>query len=90
MTNLGVALRTICGRPVPAKKYLPDNAQTPPFVPQRYLLGFTAVVITTIRGFLAESCRPEQDILRMVDAWTRAVLLVLTLWSRPYAQEGLW
>jgi len=77
-------------RHMPAKKNVTDNAQTPPVVPQRYLLGFTAVVITTIRGFLAESGRSEEDIVRIQDAWTRAVLLSVTLWSRSYAQEGLW
>jgi Protoglobin len=77
-------------RHLPAKKNKTDNAQTPPVVPQRYLLGFTAVVITTIRGFLVASGRPEEDIVRIQDAWTRAVLLSVTLWSRSYAREGLW
>jgi len=77
-------------RHLPAKKNRTDNAQTPPVVPQRYLLGFTAIVITSIRGFLGASGRPEEDIVRIQDAWTRAVLLVVTLWSRSYAQEGLW
>jgi hypothetical protein len=77
-------------RHTPAKKNRTDDARTPPVVPQRYLLGFTAVVITSIRGFLARSGRPEEDIVRIQDAWTRAVLLTVTLWSRSYAQEGLW
>jgi hypothetical protein len=42
-------------RHMPAKKNRTDNAQTPSVVPQRYLLAFTAIVITTIGGFLAES-----------------------------------
>jgi hypothetical protein len=77
-------------RHMPAKKNMTDNARTPAVVPQRYLLGFTAVVITTMRGFLAKSGRPEEDITRIQDAWTRAVLLTVTLWSRSYSQEGLW
>lgn len=77
-------------RHMPAKKNMTDNAQTPPVVPQRYLFGFTAVVITSIRGFLAGSGRSEEDIVRIQDAWTRTVLLIVTLWSRSYAQEGLW
>jgi Protoglobin len=77
-------------RHTPAKKNKTDNAQTPSVVPQRYLLGFTAVVIPTIRKFLANSDRPEEDLVRMQDAWTRAVLLAVTLWSRPYSKDGLW
>jgi hypothetical protein len=77
-------------RHMPAKKNMTDDARTPAVVPQRYLLGFTAVVITTMRGFLAKSGRPEEDITRIQDAWTRAVLLTVTLWSRSYSQEGLW
>jgi hypothetical protein len=77
-------------RHMPAKKNKTDNTQTPSVVPQRYLLAFTAVVITTIRGFLAESGRPREDLVRMQDAWTRAVLLTVTLWSHSYAKEGLW
>lgn len=77
-------------RHTPAKKNRTDNAHTPPVVPQRYLLGFTAVVITTVRSFLAKSGRSEDDLLHMQNAWTRVVLLTVTLWSRPYAQDGLW
>jgi hypothetical protein len=77
-------------RHTPAKKNATDHAQTPPVVPQRYLLGFTAVVVTTVRGFLLKSGRPEEEIVRMQEAWTRAVMLTVTLWSRPYARDGLW
>jgi len=77
-------------RHTPAKKNRTDHAQTPSVVPQRYLLAFTAVVITTIGGFLAKSGRPREDLVCMQDAWTRAVLLNVTLWSRSYAKEGLW
>jgi hypothetical protein len=77
-------------RHMPAKKNRTDNAQTPSVVPQRYLLAFTAIVITTIGGFLAESGRPKEDLVRMQDTWTRAVLLAVTLWSRSYAKDDLW
>jgi hypothetical protein len=77
-------------RHTPAKKNKTDNAQTPPVVPLRYTLGFSAVVLTTLRGFLTSSGRREQDIQRIQDAWTRAVILTVTLWSRPYTAPGLW
>jgi hypothetical protein len=77
-------------RHMPAKKNRTDNAQTPSVVPQRYLFAFTAIVITTIGGFLAESGHPKENLVRMQDAWTRAVLLAVTLWSRSYAKDDLW
>jgi hypothetical protein len=27
---------------------------------------------------------------RMQAAWTKAVILSITLWTRPYAKDGLW
>ena len=77
-------------RHTPAKKNETDKAQTPSVVPQRYLLGFLPIVITTIREFLLKGGRPEEELIRMEQAWTRAVLLNVTLWSRAYAKDGLW
>ncbi len=77
-------------RHTPAQKNQTDHTQTPSVVPQRYLLGFTAVVITSVAGFLARSGRPDEDVDRMQEAWTRGVLLTVALWSRPYAKDGLW
>ncbi len=77
-------------RHTPAKKNQADGGHTPPIVPQRYTIGFSAVVITTIGPFLALTGRPESELSRMEAAWTRAVLLSIALWSRPYAREGLW
>jgi hypothetical protein len=77
-------------RHIPAKKNKTDGARTPAVVAQRYLLGFTAVVMTSFRGFVARSGRPEGEIVRMQEAWTRAIVLTVTLWSRAYAREGLW
>ena len=77
-------------RHTPSRKNKTDGSDTPPVVPQRYLLGFTAVVITSTRGFLMKSGKPDDEITRMQDAWTRAVLLSIALWSRAYAENGLW
>ena len=77
-------------RHTPAKKNQTDEAQTPDVVPQRYLVAFTSVVITTAKGFLEKKGHSSEEGERMHAAWTKAVLLTLALWSRPYTKERLW
>jgi hypothetical protein len=77
-------------RHTPAKKNRTDGGHTSFFVPQRYLVGFTAVVITSARAFLTASKKPQGDIERMQDAWTRAVILNISLWCRPYSGPITW
>ena len=77
-------------RHTPAKKNQTDGADTPPVVPLRFLLGFVAVVTTTTRTFFKDSGVIGQDLQKLEDAWTKAVQLHVTLWSRPYARDGLW
>lgn len=77
-------------RHTPAKKNQTDGAETPPVVPLRYVFAFTSVIMLTTRDFLARSGRSPEDVDRMYEAWTKAVMLSLSLWTRPYAKEGLW
>jgi hypothetical protein len=76
-------------RHTPAKKNLTDNKQTPPLVPLRYLLGFIPVILP-IRKFFSDAISNNEELARLETAWTRAALLHITLWSRPYTAEGLW
>jgi Protoglobin len=76
-------------RHTPTKKNKTDGAHTPPVVPFRYLLGFVPVVLP-IRQFFAEDIKDEAELKRIEDAWTKAVLLHITLWSRPYLKKDLW
>ncbi len=76
-------------RHTPAKKNKTEQAHTPPFVPFRYLLGFVPVVLP-IRSFFARSVPDEAELAALQSAWTKAVLLHLTLWSRAYVREDLW
>ncbi len=76
-------------RHTPAKKNLTDNAHTPPLVPLRYLLGFIPVVLP-VRKFFADAIKDEQELNALERAWTKAVLLHITLWTRPYTAAGLW
>ena len=76
-------------RHMPAKKNKTDGAHTPPLVPLRFLLAFIPVVLP-IRQFFSETVKNEEELKRLEEAWTRAVLLEITLWSRPYVKEDLW
>ena len=77
-------------RHTPARKNITDAANTPDHVPLRYLFAFTAVVALTTRNLFSDQGVGGEELLRLQDAWTRAVILHIALWSRPYAQEGLW
>lgn len=77
-------------RHTPDKKNATDDAQTPPLVPLRYLVAFNSVIVTTAKEFLGKKGHSPEEVERMHTAWTKAVLLTLALWSRPYAKEGLW
>jgi hypothetical protein len=76
-------------RHTPLKKNKTDGAQTPPVVPFRYLLSFIPVVLP-IREFFIDEIQDEAELKRLEDAWTKAVLLHVTLWSRAYIAEDLW
>lgn len=76
-------------RHTPAKKNTTDNRRTPPLVPLRYLLGFVPVVLP-VRRFFASEIKNEDELNALESAWTKAVLLHVTLWAKPYAIQGLW
>jgi len=77
-------------RHTPAKKNHTDGSRTPTVVPLRYVLGFVAVVTTTTRKFFKDADLTAQDLQSLEDAWAKAVQLHVTLWTRPYAKNGLW
>jgi len=76
-------------RHTPAKKNKTDGAHTPPVVPFRYLLGFVPMVLP-IRNFFTDTIQDEAELERLQDAWTKAVVLHITLWSRAYMADDLW
>lgn len=71
------------------RKNQADQAAALPHIPLRYLIAFTAVINERIRPFLARNATPE-DAAAMHGAWCKAVLLQVTLWSRPYVAESEW
>lgn len=77
-------------RHTPQKKNLTDQRQTPPLLPLRYLLAFIPQVTIGARKFFVEGGVAGEELQQLEDAWTKAVQLHVTLWTRPYAKEGLW
>jgi Protoglobin len=77
-------------RHTPAKKNATEGAHTPNLVPLRYVLAFAAPVIISAKEFLARKGHSAAEIEDMHEAWTKAVLLQMALWSRPYARPDLW
>jgi hypothetical protein len=73
-----------------ARKNLTDHADSLDHIPLRYLLAFTAVVITTARDYLAATGAPPGQVDRMHAAFTKSVLLHVTVWTRAYAGIADW
>ena len=77
-------------RHTPAKKNATEGAHTPNLVPLRFVVAFAAPVIIGAKQFLARKGHSAEEVEKMHQAWTKAVLLQIALWSRPYAQRDLW
>jgi hypothetical protein len=75
-------------RHTPEKKSKTDGRHTPAFVPLRYLLAFIPVV-TNVKQFFDPAIADPEERAALERAWTKAVHLHVTLWSRPYTREGL-
>ena len=72
------------------KKNATEKAATPPHISLRHLLGFTAVINDTIKPFLTKKGSSPEAVEAMHRAWCKAVILHVTLWSRPYVGESEW
>ncbi|MGI9156097.1 MAG: protoglobin domain-containing protein [Marmoricola sp.] len=73
-----------------AKKNITDHADSLDHIPLRYLLAFTAVVITSSRASLAAEGQSADQVDRMHVAYTRSVMLHVTVWTRPYVDGTNW
>lgn len=73
-----------------AKKNRTDNADSLDHIPMRYLLAFTGVVIATARDYLAVGDAPAAHVDRMHAAFTKSVILHVTVWTRAYVDHAGW
>ena len=65
-----------------------DGADAAPEVAFRYLVALHQPITATLRPFLEKSGRPAAEVDQMQDAWRKADLLQVILWSHPYINEG--
>lgn len=66
-------------------KNLTDDADSAPFIPLRFVLGFIAPTVRVGREVLSEQFSgAELDAVH--DAWTRAVVLHVTIWSLAWRE----
>ncbi|GLY80251.1 protoglobin domain-containing protein [Actinoallomurus iriomotensis] len=73
-----------------AKKNRTDHADSLDHIPMRYLLAFTAVVITTAREYLAATGATAERVDRMHAAFTKSVMLHVTVWTRACTGAAGW
>jgi hypothetical protein len=77
-------------RHTPDKKNMTDGVATPPLVPLRYLMAFIPPVLQSVDACLHASDVSPAEADRMSAAWTKAVVLTVTLWTLPYVKDELW
>lgn len=71
-----------------AGKNKTDNVKSVEHIPLRYMIAFIYPITATIKPFLAKKGHSSEDVERMFNAWFKAVVLSVALWSIPYAKEG--
>lgn len=65
-----------------------DGAPSVPIVNYRYMPAFVYPITATLRPFLAKQGASAEDVDAMHQAWVKAVLLQVILWSYPYVKDG--
>lgn len=70
------------------KKNKTDNAHTAAHIRGRDLLAVTSASVAPMRPYLQKGGHSRNIVNRMYDAWWKAMVLQVTLWSQPYANNG--
>jgi hypothetical protein len=65
-----------------------DSVQAAEHIPLRYVLALLIPITTTLKPFLAEGGATPDEVEAMHQAWVKAVLLQVILWSQPYVRDG--
>ncbi|MFN3995238.1 MAG: protoglobin domain-containing protein [bacterium] len=73
-----------------SKKNKTDNVNSVEHIPLRYLIAFIFPITFTIKPFLAKKGNTAEEVEKMYNAWFKAVVLSVILWSYPYAKDGEW
>ena len=65
-----------------------DGVPAADHIPLRYVLALLIPITTTLKPFLASGGASRDEVGAMHQAWVKAVLLQVILWSQPYVREG--
>ena len=65
-----------------------DGVDAADHIPLRYVFALLAPITTTLKPFLARHGASDGEVEAMHQAWVKAVLLQLILWSHPYVRDG--
>lgn len=65
-----------------------DGVQAADHIPLRYVLALLVPITTTLKPFLADGGAAPEEVEAMHQAWVKAVLLQVILWSNPYVRDG--
>jgi hypothetical protein len=71
------------------KKNQTDHVDSVPVVHFRYLWA-VVYPMSAIRPFLAKKGHGNEEVDKMHQAWTKALMLSVILWSHPYVRDGDW
>lgn len=69
------------------KKNQTDGVSSVPNIDFRYLVAFIYPITATIKPFLAKKSYETDEVEKMHQAWFKAVVLSVALWSMPYVKE---
>ncbi|KWX06985.1 protoglobin domain-containing protein [Hydrogenibacillus schlegelii] len=65
-----------------------DGVDSVPHIHFRHLFALAIPVLHTLKPFLARGSHDTETVERIFQAWQKAVLFQLILWSYPYVKEG--
>ena len=65
-----------------------EGVQAADHIPLRYVLALLIPITTTLKPFLADGGATQDEVEAMHQAWVKAVLLQVILWSQPYVRDG--
>ncbi|SKA63843.1 protoglobin domain-containing protein [Enterovibrio nigricans] len=65
-----------------------DDVNAVYHIDYRYMVAFIYPITTTIKPFLAKGDVSQKEADAMYEAWRKAVILSVVLWTHPYIKDG--
>ncbi|WP_251879122.1 protoglobin domain-containing protein [Grimontia kaedaensis] len=65
-----------------------DNVNSVDHIDYKYMVAFIYPITTTIKPFLQNGNASQKEVDAMYEAWRKAVILSVILWTHPYIKDG--